>query len=698
MNTRTVAVVVMLSFLALELSAAPLAEMKALFAEGNSAHQKGNLVVAAEKLERGLRMAQRGKAGRQEQGFLLALGAVHADLGDLNKAVFYLTEALHRAQRLNDGKAVTAALMKLGAVHARRGEERRAVSFYRDALRTSREFGAQKDTGSLCRSLGAIYADLGAGLKAAGYLSDAFRILGPTATKQERYTMLALLGETWAELREYEKSLDCWKEALTAARRGKDDAPARAALAGTGRAEAGLGRYPEAAGHLEEAMQAALSAGEMTAALENAVGLGDVYRRMGAPERAAACLDAVRTAAEKAGDKITAGDAVLRKGALCARMLDWSGALSCYSEAAQLRREAGLSAYLLEKMVADVCFRTGDLNRAEEKYLLLGDLTGLGRVKREKKKYREAAELFQRALKSGSDRKDAGAVFSAHAGLGRAYRALREGAKAEENLRRAVEVFDENGGFAAEDGPRATGEETVVEPLEELVLALAERGAAGEAFMYAERIKAQLFSESAAAGAAEKEIRKMPPELRREEDITASRILILEKELGALSRSMMAEECDNVRGELEKLRERSRKLVSGIRASYPEYAWFRHPVPLTAADIPLAADEVLLEFSAAADKTCLFVIDGKSGELKTKLIPLSREKLGELVRSFRETLAQGEKNAGPYDPRKGKELYKLLFDGALERFPEGITLVMVPDAGLGAFPFEALPAGKKSGG
>ncbi len=103
--------------------------------------------------------------------------------------------------------------------------------------------------------------------------------------------------------------------------------------------------------------------------------------------------------------------------------------------------------------------------------------------------------------------------------------------------------------------------------------------------------------------------------------------------------------------------------------------------------MPLAANEVLLEFAVGEEAGSIFVVR-QDGVQYLHPLPLGRKALEARVREFMEPLINSQ--AGGFSPQKGQELYDLLLAKPLATVAPGEQVIIVPDGILGLLPFEAL--------
>ncbi len=114
--------------------------------------------------------------------------------------------------------------------------------------------------------------------------------------------------------------------------------------------------------------------------------------------------------------------------------------------------------------------------------------------------------------------------------------------------------------------------------------------------------------------------------------------------------------------------------------------WY-YPQPVTAKDLPLTDNEVLIEYALGEEAGSIFVIR-KDGVQYLHSLSLGRKALEARVREFMEPLVNSKDDGFPV--QKGQELYDLLLARPLAAVKPGEQVIIVPDGILGLLPFEAL--------
>ena len=206
------------------------------------------------------------------------------------------------------------------------------------------------------------------------------------------------------------------------------------------------------------------------------------------------------------------------------------------------------------------------------------------------------------------------------------------------------------------------------------------------AFFYAESTKARSFLELLSKTKTGTLADRISKELAEQE-----------KKLLNTIASIHAAGGDQLKSQKELLKKSKRELdelIVKLRKDYPDYASIRYPEPVTAGNIPLRSNEVLLAYKVNPGKTYLWIIE-KGKKTSAIEIAVSREELIRRVMEFRGFLENPD-SLEAYDPEKGQTLGRLLLGEALSRIDPAKNIIITPDGVLNILPFEALTASKTS--
>lgn len=201
------------------------------------------------------------------------------------------------------------------------------------------------------------------------------------------------------------------------------------------------------------------------------------------------------------------------------------------------------------------------------------------------------------------------------------------------------------------------------------------------AFHYAERGKARALVELLATSRSSAVKDLLAADLAARETELMREVIARQKAVAQLAATpdMPPPRLATATAALTQAEVRLEAFVDQLRQGPPAhraYAALKYPQPPTIRDLPLEADEALLEFKVTEAASYLWVV--RTGHaLRLFLIP-GRPALEAQVKAF-------------LDPAQAHDLYKLLrFPEALAGIPPGTRLVIVPDDILFRLPFELL--------
>jgi hypothetical protein len=327
---------------------------------------------------------------------------------------------------------------------------------------------------------------------------------------------------------------------------------------------------------------------------------------------------------------------------------------------------------------------------------------GLIAVSLETGRYQEALALLKNLPPSWRDNKGRHMEYDAQYGmalsgmglLGEASREFLKAVATVEDIRRGV--AEKNSFFAG------GGYISRLTPHRALAAVLAKMAVAGEkmdaaflpygqnpasaAFYFSEMTKARTRLEAMSAAAQKSQEEKIPPDLRDKERSILDRLAAVDRQWEAAYKKG-EDAVSRLEAGRQSLRDALDRLIKELRRKYPEYAALHYPKPSPPEDLPLKADEVLLEY-AIGENTCFLFVVRKGGVDRLVKIPVSRQQLEKAVAAFVAPMNSNEYEQ--FSIQAGKALYDLLFSEAARDIGQNEHIIIVPDGVLGRLPFEAL--------
>ncbi len=206
------------------------------------------------------------------------------------------------------------------------------------------------------------------------------------------------------------------------------------------------------------------------------------------------------------------------------------------------------------------------------------------------------------------------------------------------------------------------------------------------AFALAALAKGQKFLAALAQAPAAASLAEVPPDIR-------SRLLSLNRRLAAnevqWERAVKGgkEALQEAIASREKLMTELAEVQGELALSQPLAAALYYPKPQAIGDLPLATDEVLIEYVLGEADS--FVLVGRAGAVvSVYAIPSGRAALADKIRELLTPRFQGSTEAWPL--ATAQELYELLLAKPLAAAAPWERVVIVPDGVLSLLPFEAL--------
>ncbi len=403
-------------------------EMRQGFAEGQAAlkiveEQMGRFDAAgaSQDLDRRLLRAMR-------VSILNELAGGYRQTGEYDRAIDLSEKALKAAEELGDKLLAGTVMVNLGLAHYNRGDYVKAIKLCRQHLKVAEEIGYKRGIRTTSGSLGMIYYETGDVAKGIEYHEISMRTAEEIGDKQGIAAMSVNLGNIYRDKGEYERARKLYE-------RGVEMYHELGEKQGIAVATGNLGTIYEAVGDFDKAIELFLEAlvisREMGAKRRVAFGLdalGVAHQTRGEYEKAKSYLQHSLTVFEEMGDPSGIAMANCDLGGLLVEMGEWDDAQAHLAKAETVLKETSDKFVLIS------------LYRKQAGLALLRQVSGAGTQRAYDKdalQYAEAALVLARELKSRLEEADCCHL------LGRVYTVLGEDARAEENFKKALSLFEE---------------------------------------------------------------------------------------------------------------------------------------------------------------------------------------------------------------------------------------------------------------
>ena len=589
------------------------------YKEGLGRYDRSDFRGALEKLEQGLKLAEKIDDKQAVGTFLTNIGIVYWNSGDYSKAISYHEQSLKMDRQIGDLKEEGNDLTNIGNVYRSLGDYPRALNYYEQALKIRRQIDDLKGQGIDLTNIGLVYSDLGDYSRALSNYEQALKIRSQIGDSKGEGDDLTNIGNVYLELGDYSTALSHLEQAMEIGKEIDDYKGQGIALNNIGVVYLELGDYSRALNYFEQALSVFIELGVTPEIGQTMANMGDVYLEQGRLKEALAIFS----------------------------RLNWAGRLGRY-------------------------------------YLRIGD-------------YQAAREEFTRDIQIEVEPRNARLLVADYIGLGLALEGLRDYAGASAHYQKAAEFIERQRESLTEPQRKNFFAGKVMgfsrlEPYEGLARISLNLGDTKECFFYSEHTKSRVFLDAISKryGGGTSNI---PKGLSQQEEELTNRIASLYKQQEVAFQKGNQERFQEIEEESKQLKKEQKRLISSLRANYPEYASLRYPQPIGLDEVALHNDELLLEYEVT-DKETIALLLKKGSVLKAISIPVTRDSLVELVKQYRGfTQAKTFSGLYAYDPNLGAKLYSLLIEGFVTFLSKDKKLIIIPDEILGILPFEMLVSG-----
>lgn len=203
------------------------------------------------------------------------------------------------------------------------------------------------------------------------------------------------------------------------------------------------------------------------------------------------------------------------------------------------------------------------------------------------------------------------------------------------------------------------------------------------AFRYADAARGRLLSERVAQLRLSRARLAPPPEVSRKE-----------LELANQARSELLQ---GIPYEESQAYRAFDQFVTSLRASHPDYALLKYPVPVNASEVPAREGEAILAYSLLEDRVIAWLLRPNEHP-RHFVVSVPRERVRQAIHRLRVSLQATEGGLPPFNARASADLYTWLLAEPLKSLPSETRIKVIPDAELGSVPFEILGRPSTGGG
>ncbi|HSA94293.1 MAG TPA: tetratricopeptide repeat protein [Terriglobales bacterium] len=670
---------------------------------GNCYKRLGDYERARQMLEQALAMKQK-LGDRAEEGRTLShLGLLFWEMGDYPKATERLEQSIEIARKIGDRQLEGASANNLGLVNDEQGDYESSLKNYRHALELHRAAGFERGESDALGNIGGVSLLLGRYREALEYYQQSLAMGERNDLKPSMVQDLGNIGFCYLGMGRLEEAQAQFERALEMARKAgmkKEEAELHkglgSGLVGLGRFNAALEEYAkalrvyEAAGLKREwveglsdrgavflmlgdllsaehdfttASELARSIGHARGVTANLLALGDLEAKRSRHERAAALYRDVLERSRASGNQDLLATSYLRLTQALRQQGDTKNAMASAKAALEVARNQSAAP------------------TESEALLLLADLL------RRQGQLEPSLERLSEAEKVAGTIGNPELNWQVQYGRGQTLEALGREEEAIAAYRRAVEIIESVHAQLQEDRYRSGYLQDKSQVYVALIRLLLKQGHSGDAFFFAEKLRAQGRLAPLEGGAApetsqrELELRLRIRRLRQAiEEETAKGSQFRQRAAAVFS------------AELQAAQREYQNLLDDLRRGQRS-----GPVAVAREDQirqSLPADAALLEYVVTRDAVLIFVLTRE--RLRTTSTKLPVEELEARIELFRDLL--GRRKGGQWRA-PAESLRQSLIDpveagGGLEGYR---SLYLVPHGVLHYLPFAALARATDSG-
>ncbi|MHB8654055.1 MAG: CHAT domain-containing protein [Terriglobia bacterium] len=403
---------------------APSAEE--ILAHARQTAAQGDPRAALPEFDRALALYQTQHDPHGEAQTLNAIGNTYENLGDFDKALDYLHRALAIKQELGDRLEEGKTLSNLGLVFWDQADYPKAIEHFNRSLQIAREVKDQKLEGTVLNNLGLVYDEMGEYTRSLDYYKQALEIQRGIHFERGESNTLGNIGGVQLNLGRYRAALPYYQQALEIDERLKLKRGASLDLGNIAQCQIGMGQLGEAVHTFDRALTLAREAGAKKDEADWHKGKGSAYISLGKYDLARAEYRQAVEIYENAGLKQPLIEGLEDDGNLHEQLGDSASAEKDFRRALDLSRSIGHPRGVTASLMS------------------LGDLEW------RRKRYAQAAALYQESYARAQDSDDRGAMATSLVSLALALRDQGRLSEARQKAQQALEIARQTGAALTE--------------------------------------------------------------------------------------------------------------------------------------------------------------------------------------------------------------------------------------------------------
>lgn len=643
---------------------------------------------------------------------LSRLGDAQALLGNNRAALNCYRQASLIFRDLKDGRSIAYTEIRIGEALTRLSATKEAIGHLNVALRYFSDAHDRFGEAATLYNVAIIQFNTGDFFSALTAYRRVFILWNECGEKLSAARTQASIAATHAELKETETAIEIYRQALPVLRGASDRNGTASALIGMGVMYKDFGDFQKALDATYEALDLVKQTGDRRAEAEALNNLGLIYKNSGDVEKALQFYQqslALRQQVEDVG-----GEAVTLNnlGLYYQDQSDFSKALDCFEKAFELSRKIGSSQsealalqykWQSELGLHNRDLATGDLQRAYEIFVQLGDRSGQascletrGRIREDAGEPEEAQKLYVQALTLVRNSNDRPAEARVLLRIARLLRARGELKPAGDNVQESIRILESIRSELLSRSLRISylsavrdAYELFVDLLYQMHLVQPQAGYEAIAFRVSEGSRARSLADLLVEPVSAQ--RGIDPSLiEQQKAVRAALSAAQQKRLEIQARDHPDEEILHATIQIESLQLELEQLESRIRRKNAEVS-ATHPPPATLREVQqrlLEPDTVLLEFLLGEEKGYAWAVT--STESRMYSIPAAAEIQERVVALYGQLSRIGSEN---YESEYSKSISSWLAQQLLAPAADLIRdrrILISADGALQYLPFAVL--------
>jgi CHAT domain-containing protein/Tfp pilus assembly protein PilF len=260
-------------------------ETSELVAIGALHQQAGDTQKAQECFDQAMQIWRKAGSRNGEALTLNDIGRAYADLRLEQKAMELYNQALPIWRETGNRRGEALTLNNLGRVYADLGEEQKALELYNQALPIWREVGNRRGEASTLTNMGRVYSDVGQKQKALELYNQALPAWRQEGERNGEALTLNDIGRVYSDLGQKQKALDLYNQALPIWRSMGDRHGEASTLNNIGRAYSDLGQRPSGLEFYNQALPIWREVGDRSGEALTLNNIGRAYSDLGQKQK-----------------------------------------------------------------------------------------------------------------------------------------------------------------------------------------------------------------------------------------------------------------------------------------------------------------------------------------------------------------------------------------------------------------------------